>query len=83
MPGERSDSRGLWEVDRLYLDHAEEDIIDGLLASPRDRLFRDADFAGFRCADNGSGHHAAQPAPNPRQGHRRRLRHLVEGGSGD
>ena len=53
MMGERSDSKGLWEADQLYLDHAEEDIIDGLLASLQGRLFRDADFAGFRCADNG------------------------------
>ena len=40
-------------MDGLYLNHVEEDTFHGLLASPRGRLFRDADFAGFHCADNG------------------------------
>ena len=53
MLGERSDQRGLWEADRLYLDHLGKDTFYGLLASLRGRLFRDADFAGFYCADNG------------------------------
>ena len=53
MLGERSDQRGLWEADRLYLDHVGRDTYYGLLASLRGRLFRDADFAGFYCADNG------------------------------
>ena len=53
MLGERSDQRGLWEADRLYLDHVGKDTFYGLLASLRGRLFRDADFAGFHCADNG------------------------------
>ena len=51
--GERSDQRGLWEADRLYLDHVGKDTFYGLLASMRGRLFRDADFAEFYCADNG------------------------------
>ena len=55
MLGERSDQRGLWEADRLYLDHVGKDTFYGLLASLRGRLFRDADFAGFYCADNGRG----------------------------
>ena len=50
MLGERSDQRGLWEADRLYLDHVGRDTFYGLLASLRGRLFRDA---GFYCADNG------------------------------
>ena len=50
MLGERSEQRGLWEADRLYLDHVP---FYGLLASLRGRLFRDADFAVFYCADNG------------------------------
>ena len=50
---ERSDQRGLWEADRLYLDHVGRDTFYGLLASLRGRLFRDADFAEFYCADNG------------------------------
>ena len=53
MLGERSDQRGLWEADRLYLDHVGKDTFYGLLASLRGRLFRDSDFAAFYCADNG------------------------------
>ncbi len=53
MLGERSDQRGLWEADRLYLNHVGKDTFYGLLASLRGRLFRDADFAKFYCADNG------------------------------
>ena len=53
MLGERSDQRGLWEADRLYLDHVGRDTFYGLLASQRGRLFRDADFAAFYCPDNG------------------------------
>ena len=53
MLGERSDQRGLWEADRLYLDHVGRDTFYGLLASLRGGLFRDADFAVFYCADNG------------------------------
>ena len=53
MLGERSDQRGLWEADRLYLDHVGKDTFYGLLASLRGQLFRDSDFAKFYCADNG------------------------------
>ena len=53
MLGERSDQRGLWEADRLYLGHVGKDTFYGLLASLRGRLFRDGDFAEFYCADNG------------------------------
>ena len=53
MLGERSDQRGLWEADRLYLDHVGRDTFYDLLASLRGRLFRDAEFAEFYCADNG------------------------------
>ena len=53
MLGERSDQRGLWEADRLYLDHVGKDTFYGLLASLRGQLFRDGDFAGFYCVDNG------------------------------
>ncbi len=53
MLGERSDQRDLWEADPLYLDHVGKDTFYGLLASLRGRLFRDADFAEFYCADNG------------------------------
>ena len=50
MLGERSDQRGLWEADRLYLDHVGREFFYGLLASLRGRLFRDAEFY---CPDNG------------------------------
>ena len=55
MLGERSEQRGFWEADRLYLDHVGRDTFYGLLASLRGQLFRDADFAEFYCADNGRG----------------------------
>ena len=50
MLGERSDQRGLWEADRLYLDHVGRESFYSLLASLRGRLFRDAKFY---CPDNG------------------------------
>ena len=53
MLGERSEQRGLWEADRLYLDHVGKDTFYVLLASLRGQLFRDAEFAEFYCADNG------------------------------
>ena len=53
MLGERSEQRGLWEADRLYLEHVGKDTFYGLLASLRGQLFRDSDFAEFYCADNG------------------------------
>ena len=53
MLGERSEQRGLWEADRLYLDHVGRESFYGLLASLRGRLFRDAEFAEFYCPDNG------------------------------
>ena len=92
MLGERSDQRGLWKADRLYLDHVGRDTFYGLLASLRGQLFRDGDFAELYCADNGRdsvppsllGHGVL--APVPRSGERRRgqgqggLRHPMEGG---
>ena len=53
MLGERSDQRGLWEADQLYLDLVGRDTFYGLLASLRGQLFRDADFAQLYCLDNG------------------------------
>ena len=46
MLGERSDQRGLWEADRLYLDHVGKDTFYGLLASLRGRLFPGLRFRG-------------------------------------
>ena len=78
MLGERSDQRGLWEADRLYLDHVGRESFYGLLASLRGRLFRDAEFAEFYCPDNGRD--SVPPSllatalllQSPRQGQRRR-----------
>ena len=53
MLGERSDQKGLWEADHLYLDLVGQDTFYGLLASLRGRLFRDGDFAELYCLDNG------------------------------
>ena len=53
MLGGRSDRRGLWEADQLYLDPVGGDTFCGLPASLRGQLFRGADFAGLYCLDNG------------------------------
>ena len=55
MLGKRSDQKGLWEADRLYLDYVGKDTFYGLLASLRGQLFRDDDFAEIYCPDNGRG----------------------------
>ena len=53
MLGNRSDQKGLWEADRLYLDYVGKDTFYGLLASLRGQLFSDDDFAEIYCPDNG------------------------------
>ena len=53
MLGKRSDQKGLWEADRLYLDYLGQDTFYGLLASLRGQLFSDDDFAEIYCPDNG------------------------------
>ena len=53
MLGKRSDQKGLWEADRLYLDYVGKDTFYGLLASLRSQLFSDDDFAEIYCPDNG------------------------------
>ena len=53
MLGERSEQRGLWEADRLYIEHVGRGSFYGLLASMRGQLFEDEDFAELYCADNG------------------------------
>ncbi|MDP6494825.1 MAG: IS1182 family transposase, partial [Dehalococcoidia bacterium] len=55
MLGERSDQRGLWEADRLYVDHVGRESFYGLLGSMRGELFRDEEFAELYCPDNGRG----------------------------
>ena len=53
MPGERSDQRGLWEADQLYLDPVGRDTFYGLLSSLSGQMFHDADFTELHCLDNG------------------------------
>ena len=53
MLGKRSEQKGLWEADRLYLDYVGNDTFYGLLASLRGQLFSDDDFAEIYCPDNG------------------------------
>jgi transposase len=53
MIGLRSDQRGLFEADHLYLEYVGPDSFYGFLASQRGRLFHDKDFSEFYCPDNG------------------------------
>jgi hypothetical protein len=53
MLGVRSDQRGLFEADHLYLDFVGRDSFYGFLASQRGQLFRDEEFAELYCLDNG------------------------------
>ena len=47
MLGKRSDQRGLWEADHLYLDLVGRDSFCGRLAGLRGQLFLDEDFAAL------------------------------------
>jgi len=53
MLGIRSDQRGLFEADHLYIDYVGRDTFYGFLASQRGQLFRDEEFAELYCPDNG------------------------------
>jgi hypothetical protein len=53
MLGERTDQRGLFEADHVYLDHVGRLSFYGFLASMRGQLFRDEEFAELYCPDNG------------------------------
>ena len=53
MLGERGPQRGLFEADTMYLDHVGRESFYGFLASQRDQLFRDQDFAGLYSAKMG------------------------------
>ena len=55
MLGKRSDQKGLWEADRLYLDYVGKDTFYGLLAAMRGQLFNDDDFAEILYVDFGEG----------------------------
>ncbi len=53
MLGLRSEQRGLFEADHLYLEHVGRNTFYGFLASMRGQLFRDEEFAEFYCPNNG------------------------------
>jgi hypothetical protein len=53
MLGKRSAQWGLFEADTLYADFVGRQNFYGFLASQRDELFRDEDFAGLYCQNNG------------------------------
>ena len=53
MLGRRSDQRGLFEADHLYLDFVGRDSFYGFLARQRGQLFRDEEFAALYVLDNG------------------------------
>jgi len=53
MLGERTDQRGLFEADHMYLEHVGRHSFYGFLASMRGRLFRDEEFAELYCSNNG------------------------------
>src|SRR5437588_5793964 len=53
MLGQRSAQWGMFEADALYGDFVGRKNFYGFLASQRDELFRDEDFAALYCRDNG------------------------------
>jgi hypothetical protein len=53
MMGSRSPQDKLFAADQIYLDYVGRDSLYGYLAQNRQHLFRDEDFAGLYCADNG------------------------------
>ncbi len=53
MLGKRAAQREQREADHPYLDFVGRDSFYGFLATWRERLFRDEDFAALYCADNG------------------------------
>jgi hypothetical protein len=62
MLGERSAQRGLFEADTLYGDFVGKRNFYGYLASQRDDLFRDEDFAALYCHNQRQAERAAEPA---------------------
>jgi len=53
MLGKRSDQRGLFEADHLYLDFVGRDSFYGFLAGQRGQVFCDDEFAALYVLDNG------------------------------
>ena len=60
MLGKRSAQRGLFEADQLLGSFVGADTFYGYLAAQRGSLFRDEDFTGLYCSDNGR-----RKSPNP------------------
>ena len=53
MMGERPAQEKLFAADHIYLDYVGRDTLYGYLAQQRGQLFRDEDFAGLYCRNNG------------------------------
>ena len=53
MLGLRTDQRGLFEADHLYLDYVGRNSFYGFLACQRGQFFNDKEFAEFYCLNNG------------------------------
>jgi len=53
MLGLRTDQRGMFEADHLYLDYVGRSSFYGFLACQRGQLFKDEEFAEFYCLNNG------------------------------
>src|SRR6266508_4672660 len=53
MLGKRSAQRGLFEADTMFAEFVGQRSFYGYLASQRNELFRDEDFAALYCRDNG------------------------------
>lgn len=53
MMGERSAQDKLFAADHIYLDYVGRETLYGYLAQQRGQLFRDEDFAGLYCQNNG------------------------------
>ena len=53
MLGQRSAQRGMFEADTWFADFVGRQNFYGFLASQRDELFRDEDFAALYCSNNG------------------------------
>lgn len=64
MLGKRSDQRGLFDADHLYLDFVGRDTFYGFLASQRGQLFRDEEFAALYVLENGRPGPEGTPPPS-------------------
>jgi len=53
MLGLRTNQRGMFEADHLYLDYVGRSSFYGFLACQRGQLFNDEEFAEFYCLNNG------------------------------